>query len=150
MPSGEFILKKSKLPLVLISGGIGITPILSMYKEAIKKNNQEVVFIQCALNSNTVAFKEEVNGLLNDKSKSAVVYSAPLDGDVLGQNYYFKGYLTKEILEDLNKTNESDFYFCGPTPFMANLISILRDIKVNEEHINYEFFGPEEELTLVQ
>ncbi len=149
MPSGEFVLKESKRPLVLLSGGIGVTPVLSMFKEAIKNNSQEVVFIQCALNSNTIAFKDEVSALLNEKSKSAVVYNAPLESDVLGQNYDFKGYLTKSILEELNITNESDFYFCGPTPFMANLISILRDLKVNEEHINYEFFGPIEELSIV-
>ncbi len=148
MPSGEFVLKESKRPLVLLSGGIGITPILSMFKEAIKNNSKDVIFIQCALNSNTIAFKDEINKLLNEKSKSVIVYSTPLNNDVLGENYDYKGFLTKNILEDLNITNESDFYFCGPTPFMANLLSVLGDLKVKEEHINYEFFGPVEELTL--
>lgn len=148
MPSGEFVLKESKRPLVLLSGGIGITPVLSMFKEAMKNNSKDVIFIQCALNSNTVAFKDEINFLSNERTKSLVVYSEPLSNDVLGQDYDFKGFLTKSILEELNITNESDFYFCGPTPFMANLLSILGDLKVNEEHINYEFFGPAEELTL--
>lgn len=148
MPSGEFVLNETKRPIVLLSGGIGITPILSMFKEAIKNNSQEVIFIQCALNSNTIAFKEEVNILLNEKSKSAVVFSEPLESDVLGRDYDFKGFLTKSILKELNITNKSDFYFCGPTPFMGNLLSILRDLNVDEEYINYEFFGPVEELNL--
>lgn len=148
MPSGEFVLKESNSPIVLLSGGIGITPVLSMFKEVMKDNSKNVIFIQCALNSNTVAFKDEINNLLNKKSKSVVIYSTPLNNDILGKDYDYKGFLTKSILEELNITNESDFYFCGPTPFMANLLSILGDLEVTKEHIHYEFFGPAEELTL--
>ena len=149
MPSGEFILKESNRPLVLMSAGIGITPILSMYKEAIKNGKQKIILIQCVLNSKTHAFKNEINHLLDNNSKSVVVYSSPLDSDVLGKDCDYEGFLTSEILNDLGVSKESDFYFCGPTPFMANTIDILNDLEVNEEHINYEFFGPVEELTLV-
>ena len=149
MPSGEFILKESKHPLVLISGGIGITPILSMYKEAAKKEGQEIIFIQCVLNSNTHAFADEVNELLTGHSKSVVIYSSPLENDVLGEHYDYTGYLSESILKDLNISSASDFYFCGPTPFMSNALNILSHLKVNEENINYEFFGPVEELALV-
>ncbi len=149
MPSGEFVLKESKRPLVLISGGIGITPILSMFKEAIKKGQQDIVFIQCVLNSKTRSFENEIDELLNEKSSSVVVYSEPLDTDTLGENYDYSGFLNESILKDLKITNESDFYFCGPTPFMSNLLNILDYLNVNEDHINYEFFGPVEELELV-
>lgn len=146
MPSGEFVIKESEKPLILISGGIGVTPILSMFKEAINNKNKKIIFIQCALNGNTVAFKKEIDELLIKNSKSVTVYSEPLDSDIVGQDYDYKGFLSKTILRDLNITNESDFYFCGPTPFMANLVSILNDLKVDKTSINFEFFGPIEEL----
>lgn len=144
MPSGEFILKESELPLVLIGAGIGVTPILSMFKAAVKKGNQKIIFIQCALNSNTHAFANEVKQLLDANSKSVVVYSSPLEQDVLGKDYDYKGFLTESILSDLNISNKSDFYFCGPTPFMAELQNILTNLNVSKENINYEFFGPKE------
>lgn len=149
MPSGEFVLKESKKPLVLISGGIGITPLISMFKEACEKSNREIVFIQCALNSETHAFANEVNELKRENSKSVIVYSAPSENDVLGNNYDFQGYLSAEILKKVNISEESEFYFCGSTPFMANVLSILKELNVSTENINYEFFGPAEELVLV-
>ncbi|GGX14464.1 NO-inducible flavohemoprotein [Aquimarina muelleri] len=149
MPSGEFVLKEVEKPIVLISGGIGVTPLLSMFKELIKKDNQKIIFLQCALNSETHAFSKEINELIKVNSKSVVVYSAPLDSDFLNSNYDYQGYLTAEILEDLNINNESDFYFCGPPPFMANTLKILKTLNVNQENINYEFFGPAEELAVV-
>jgi len=148
MPSGEFVLKESTRPLVLISGGIGVTPILSMLKEIANKGEREILFIQCALNSSTRAFKNEIDALTVN-SKSVVVYSEPLPLDVLGENFDYEGYLTKNILEGLDIADESDFYFCGPTSFMSNILTILNDLKVDQECINYEFFGPKEELTLV-
>ncbi|WP_333780821.1 FAD-binding oxidoreductase [Tenacibaculum pacificus] len=149
MPSGEFVLKEATQPLVLISGGIGITPVLSMFKEAVKNKNQDVIIIQCALNSDTHAFKSEIDALLGTNSKSISIYSTPLNNDVFGEDYHYQGYLTKEMLNDLGISNNSDFYFCGPTPFMASVLDILGDLNVNNDHINYEFFGPVEELSLV-
>lgn len=148
MPSGEFILKESNQPLVLISGGIGVTPILSMFKEAVKQGKQEIIFIQCVLNSKTHAFANEINQLVGKNTESIVIYSSPLDSDEWGKDYNYEGFLSKSILKDLNISSKSDFYFCGPTPFMANTLSILNDMKVSPEHINYEFFGPVEELAL--
>ncbi|WCC41764.1 NO-inducible flavohemoprotein [Tenacibaculum finnmarkense] len=149
MPSGEFVLKQAdNRPLVLLGAGIGITPILSMFKEAIKNKHQEVIIIQCALNSNTHAFKNEIQALLGANSKLVSVYNAALKSDVLGDNYDYQGYLTKEILNDLGISNTSDFYFCDSTAFMANTLAILKDLNVSEEQVNYEFFDPKEELVL--
>lgn len=149
MPSGEFTLNESERPLVLISGGIGVTPILSMFKEAVKRDKQQTIFIQCVLNSETHAFKNEINELLNANSKSVTVYSSPLENDVLGGDYDFEGILTEDVLKVLSISKGCDFYFCGPTPFMSNVLTILNDLKVDQDHINYEFFGPKEELVLV-
>ena len=146
MPSGEFVLKENSRPIVFISGGVGITPLLSMFKEASKKKNQEITFIQCALNSKSHAFANEIKDLNNQKLKSAIVYNEPLTADELGKNYQYEGYFSAKIIKDLKVNTESDFYFCGPKPFMANVFKILLDLGVKEAHMNYEFFGPKEAL----
>ncbi|WP_108868342.1 NO-inducible flavohemoprotein [Aquimarina aquimarini] len=149
MPSGEFVLKEKENPIVFIGGGVGITPLISMFSEVVhNKKNQEVIFIQCALNSKIHAFSDEINGLIKENSRSIVVYSSPLQTDLIGENYDYKGFLTTEILEDLRVSNESEFYFCGPTPFMSNVLKMLQGINVPQENIHYEFFGPAEELIL--
>ena len=148
MPSGNFVIKDSKKPLVLISGGVGITPLLSMFKYEAKKDNREILFIQCALNSKTHAFKNEINEVTNEKTKSIVVYSEPTVEDKKLINFDFTGLLTIDIFSALKVSNDSDFYFCGPTKFMANTLLILQKMNIKESQINYEFFGPEEELHL--
>ncbi len=150
MPAGEFVLKEKEKPLVFISGGIGVTPLMSMFNEVVKKKeNQEIIFIQCALNSDTHAFSNEIKALTNRVSKSVVVYSSPLQTDALGVNCDYMGFLTIDMLKDLKVGRESDFYFCGPTPFMKNVLNTLKDLNVDQENINYEFFGPMEELDSV-
>ncbi len=148
MPSGEFVWKPSKKPMVLISGGIGVTPLLSMFKTAMSKKEQECTFIQCVLNSDTQAFREEVKVLEGSNAKTYSVYSAPLAKDILGENHDYIGFLSQDILENIGITKDSDFYFCGPTSFMANTIKILENMGIQENQIHYEFFGPKEELAM--
>lgn len=148
MPSGNFVLKDTNKPVVFISGGVGITPLLSMYKEAVKKLNK-VIFIQCVLNSDNQVFVKEITERKENHVKFVKVYSDPLVEDVLGRDYDYEGFISIEILKKLNISNKSGFYFCGPTPFMTSILKILDDLEVQKENINFEFFGPVEELALV-
>ncbi|MFD0962674.1 NO-inducible flavohemoprotein [Pseudofulvibacter geojedonensis] len=148
MPSGEFVLKNFNTPIVLIAGGVGITPLMSMYKSALH-SHRKITFIQCALNSGTHAFKHEIAKNANSKTTRFTVYNNPLTTDKLGDNYDFNGYLSTEMLKCMEINTDSEFYFCGPKPFMANTLSILRELNIAEENINYEFFGPTEELEKV-
>ena len=148
MPSGEFVLSDSDQPVVIIAGGVGVTPLLSMYKDLVLNTKREVVFIHCVLNGSTQAFKEEVLSLKNERVQYVSVFSDPDPSDILHQNYDFKGYLTQEIIVPYVK-DTSEIYFCGPTPFMKNTLQILSDIEVPDQSIHFEFFGPEEELTTV-
>ena len=145
MPSGEFILKRTENPIVFISGGVGITPLLSMLKEAVKFQ-KNIYFIQCVLNSDHQSFNSEISSLFEDENRYIKIFSEPLQTDILGRDYDFKGFINSKILIDLEIQKNSDFYFCGPTPFMANVLEIMNELKVKEENINYEFFGPVEEL----
>lgn len=146
MPSGAFVLKESKKPLVLISGGVGITPLMSMYKETMATSDRPVYFIQCALNSAMHAFKGEINKGLKNIARSVIIYNQPLHTDIPGKDYHFKGYFTSDVLKTLGISNQSDFYFCGPEPFMQSVLHILNAFGVHPENINFEFFGPAKRL----
>ncbi|BDD06759.1 NO-inducible flavohemoprotein [Aureibacter tunicatorum] len=134
IPAGVFTLKKGKHPILLISGGVGITPLISMYKVA-KEQGRKVDFIQCAKNSNLHAFKTETH------KDSTIIYEEPLEGD----SFDHKGSINKEVIKPLlNK--ETEVYFCGSKKFMENVLQILQDLGVDENKIHYEFFGPSEVL----
>lgn len=142
-PLGEFILKENNKPIVLISGGIGITPILSMLYEASDKN-QQVYVVQAALNSTVHSFKKEIEYLSKTHSNvtSYVFYQEPLDTDKSNSDYTHKGFISEDFIKG-NLPLESDFYFCGPPGLMKHLESTLLGLGVNNEQINYELFAPE-------
>ncbi|MEH0153835.1 NO-inducible flavohemoprotein [Limibacter armeniacum] len=141
IPAGDFKLEESTKPVVLIAGGVGITPLISMYK-ALAKTDRKVTFIQCALNSETHAFRNEIAEHLNENSKSVVIYNESLEHDEPD----YKGLLTADILKAVMPEGSPAFYFCGPKPFMADVMEILQRLSVEEEDIHFEFFGPMDEL----
>ncbi len=145
MPSGNFTLKESSKPVVLIAGGVGITPLMSMYK-SLKGKGRKTVLIQCTPNSSTRAFGNEIQ-FQNDPNLSTVIgFSDPLQSDKKGEDYDFEGLLTEKILSDQLPEEPAEVYFCGPTPFMKLVLKLLNNLGVKEENIFYEFFGPAEEL----
>lgn len=146
-PLGEFILKDNSKPLVLISGGIGITPMMSMLYKAIEEG-RKVKFIQAVINSNVHTFKNELRDLAKkyDNVDVEFFYSKPLDNDKLGEDYQFEGYLTKEWIEK-NLSKDEEFYFCGPLGFMKMIYDALKAMGVSEHYINYEMFGPSADLS---
>lgn len=145
-PLGEFILKDSNKPLVLISGGIGITPMMSMLYKAIEEG-RKVKFIQAVLNSNVHTFKKDLKDLAEkyDNIDVEFFYSNPLDTDKLGEDYQVEGYLTKEWIEH-NLSKDEEFYFCGPLGFMKMIYDALKSMGVSDDSINYEMFGPSADL----
>ncbi|WP_215225707.1 NO-inducible flavohemoprotein [Echinicola shivajiensis] len=145
MPSGEFTLKDNDKPVVLIAGGVGITPLLSMYK-TLNQENKEVVLFQCAINSDVHAFSNEIKAISTGHSKYKVIFSDPTAEDERNQNFDDKGLLTAEMLQASWPDKPSDVYFCGPKPFMIYTLQLLTEMGINEENIHYEFFGPSEEL----
>lgn len=149
MPSGEFVLREEEKPVVLIAGGVGITPLMSMYKHLTRKTNREVIIIQCASNSAVRAFQDEIEEGKLKGAQSILLYDNPLGTDVLGSNYDYRGYLDLTILASISNLKESAIYFCGPKLFMANTLSLLHTLGVDSENVHYEFFGPAEELELV-
>ncbi|HEK9102271.1 NO-inducible flavohemoprotein [Bacillus pfraonensis] len=145
-PAGDFVLNMdSNLPIVLISGGVGITPMMSMLNTLVKQtSNRKVYFIHAALNSNVHAMKEHVQQIEKDYEQVEVYtcYSSPTEQDLQAKNFDKEGFVDLDWLQSIIPTNEADFYFCGPVPFMKHINKTLVEWEVSPEHIHYEFFGP--------
>lgn len=145
VPAGLFTMKDNDKKKVLISAGIGITPLISMLYDNMNKN-KDITFIQAVQNSDIQPFSGDVKNICEANGfKSVVFYSDPKTSDVLGENYDEKGFVTKEWIEK-NLDLDSDFYFCGPPIFMKNVNRALLSLGVSKEFINFEFFGPAEDM----
>ncbi|KFN03638.1 NO-inducible flavohemoprotein [Bacillus clarus] len=145
-PAGDFVLNMNgALPVVLISGGVGITPMMSMLNTLIEqKSKRNVYFVHAALNSNVHAMKEHVETVekQNEQVKAYTCYSSPTEQDVVTKNFDKEGFVEEEWLQSILPTTEAEFYFCGPVPFMKHVYTILTHLGVKQENIHYEFFGP--------
>ncbi|MGE8410555.1 MAG: NO-inducible flavohemoprotein [Pseudomonas sp.] len=140
-PAGDFVLAASDKPLVLISGGVGITPTLAMLDAALD-SGRLVHFIHCARNGAVHAFREHVDALAARHPQLKRFYSydeddgVSLPGDALG-------YLSQAQLEQwLPLERDVDAYFLGPKPFMAAVKRHLQAAGVPQGQSRYEFFGP--------
>ena len=143
-PCGDFVLDDSQRPLVLLSGGVGITPTMSMLNTCVT-SGREIIFIHAALNSQVHAFRDHVAELSAryDNLKSFTIYDQALSGDTPDA----KGYLSAELLAQwLPENRDVELYFLGPKPFMQAVSGFVRDLKIPEAQVHYEFFGPLQEL----
>lgn len=151
-PCGEFTIdlaNRNGRPVVLLAGGIGVTPLLSMAKALVDHGNDApLYFLQAARNSRVHAFADEVRELAESGAKvqTRVIYNQPLDGDAAEGKCDETGTVTTELLRDWTPYTEADFYFCGPKPFMQNVYSALKELDVDESRIHFEFFGPKQAL----
>ncbi|CAM3221787.1 NO-inducible flavohemoprotein [Filibacter tadaridae] len=141
-PSGDFHLDTEKnTSVTLISGGVGITPMMAMYETIAKTTpDRPVSFLHSARTRKQHAFATTLQELTNSMNDSnyAVLYSEEGDG------FINKEFLAEHVLEG------SDVYVCGPAPFMQAVISGLYANGVPEEKVHFEFFGPAIQLELAR
>jgi nitric oxide dioxygenase len=143
-PAGDFVLRESSKPLVLISAGVGITPALSML-EAARDHGRAIHFIHCARHAGVHAFRDWVEAQRDEcpQLRHYVCYSEPRAGDVGDA----EGFLScEQLAEWLPEERDLDAYFLGPKPFMAQVKKHLRELGVPEQQSHYEFFGPASSL----
>ena len=139
-PAGAFTLTASDKPLVLISGGVGITPTLAMLEEALK-SARPVHFIHCARNRAVHAFRDAIDALAarHPQLKRFYCYDQAQPGDAVDA----VGLLDPQRLAQwLPASRDVDAYFLGPRPFMALVQRSLKTLGVPEAQTHYEFFGP--------
>jgi len=144
-PSGDFVLADSDKPLVLISGGVGITPTLAMLTAALT-SNRPIHFIHAARHAGVHAFRDHIDALAakHPQLQRFYCYESANDDDA---QPHATGYLNPQTLTAwLPETRDVEAYFLGPTPFMKAIKSHLRELGVPQSQTYYEFFGPAEAL----
>lgn len=143
-PMGAFLIDRTvDRPVVLLSGGVGLTPVVAMAHD-LAGTARETIFIHACENGRVHALGSEMRDLASEHTNFSThfLYRTPADGDQSGRDYDTEGMITKDLLETLIPKGDADFYLCGPTPFMTAIYDTLFDMGVDPERISYEFFGP--------
>jgi ferredoxin-NADP reductase/MOSC domain-containing protein YiiM len=142
-PRGEFTLQPGDTPLVLLSAGIGVTPVLAMLHASVG-SARPLWWIHAARDRDHHPFKDEIAALLRKTPGSArrIIYSQPRVADLPGTDYDLSGHLDREMLRSLDLPLTADFYMCGPEAFTTALRSSLTSLGVAASRIHFELFGP--------
>ena len=149
-PSGHYHLDMSKdSPVVLIAGGVGITPLLSMLNTVTEKNvsgklsNRKVWFFLGCRNRLDHVMKDHLERIAKAHKNISlhVCYSNPMVSDILGRDYHHRGRVTVELLTKVLPPSDFDFYFCGPPQMMEDFHNGLGKAGVPEDKLHFEAFN---------
>lgn len=144
-PSGHFYLEPGSSPIVLIAGGIGITPMFSMLNWCqAHQPEREVWFFYGVRNSQETAFAAQLNAITaaNPNVRVRLCFSDPLPEDQLGKDFQQYGRVNVDLFRKELPLKPYHYYICGPTPMMETLVPALEDWGVPDAHIHFEAFGP--------
>lgn len=143
-PSGEFNLTINSLkPVVLLSGGVGITPMLSMLEFIMEHQpDRKVYFLHSSLNKAVQPMFTWLRDL--DKKHNnlylSIHHSNPDIDEKAGTDYDYAGFISKDHLKSVLPNAEMDYFLCGPVGFMETMYNYLLGLGVSKENIYYEFF----------
>lgn len=143
-PSGHFYLKPGTSPVVLIAGGVGITPMLSMLNWSLKEEaGREVWLFYGVRHGGELVQKEHLQTLaaLHPGFHLRFCFSAPQPGDMEGP-HCCQSRVDVQLLRQELSLKPYHFYLCGPTPMLETLVPALEDWGVADAHIHFEAFGP--------
>ncbi len=144
-PSGHFVLRPGDAPIVLLAGGIGLTPLLSMLNAALANEaSREVWLFQGTRDGGDHAFKAHLCAMAkaHPNFHLHVAYSRPRATDVKGADYHHEGHVDITLLRLTLPLKRFQFHVCGPPAMMETLVPALLDWGVPEDDIRYEAFGP--------
>jgi uncharacterized protein len=144
-PSGAFMLDETgQRPVVLLSGGVGITPMISMLHRLATRTTRTTHFIHACENGDVHAFRDEAARLAAIREKNAVhiCYRTPSADDVAQQRFHSAGLIARETIQRLLPLDDYEVYLCGPPAFMQANWRLLRSLGVDRARIHFEFFGP--------
>jgi len=149
-PAGEFFLTDNpERPVVLMSGGVGLTPMVAML-EAIAQQHPDlpVQYLHGTLDGSTHALANDIHALATGHPNIRVTnfYQTPRAEDVAGRDYDHDGLIDEQWLTAHTPIEEADYYLCGPRPFLRAFVATLSLAGVASDRIHYEFFGPADEL----
>ena len=149
-PRGSFTLRPGQNPVVLVSAGVGATPVMSMlHSLAAEKSQREIWWIYGARNRADHPFAEESHSLLKQlfRGRAYIVYSRPTETDQVGTDFDAPGHIDAALLEKIGVSQGSDFYLCGPPSFLESMRDGLRNWGVPTEKVHTEIFGSLEAIT---
>jgi ferredoxin-NADP reductase/MOSC domain-containing protein YiiM/ferredoxin len=149
-PRGTFILDQTDAPVLLISAGIGATPVLAMLNALASQHaEREIWWLHGARNSRDQSFAAEARQLLASfpNVHTHVCYSRPGPDDVEGRDFDSVGRLTPSLIAELAPPRDAGAYLCGPGPFMDEISAGLAAMGIEAARIHTEPFGPAAGLT---
>lgn len=153
-PCGEFFLdpaEQHRRPLVLLSAGVGITPVMSMLLSALERTpERQIFFLHGCLNSRVHAFRQRIDALAKEHPSLTVKYRyddpTEMDRQRMNGGPVSEGQIDAELIESLVPGRDADYYFCGPKPFMVNIYHQLLAWGIPASQAHFEFFGPRQDL----
>jgi ferredoxin-NADP reductase/MOSC domain-containing protein YiiM len=143
-PRGSFILQLGERPVVLLSAGIGSTPVLAMLQAlAGCRSTRQVLWLHAARDRQHHPFADEVRRLmlLLTRGRSHICYSRPGARDEMGKDFDAAGHLSRSAFHMVGVPREADVYLCGPNRFMADMKEALAAMGVAPERIYVELFN---------
>ena len=143
-PRGSFTLRSGGEPVVLLSGGVGATPVLAMlHALAAEKSSRPVCWLHGARNREDHPFREESRALLQrlKYGHSYIQYSRPGPADQKGVDFDAAGHLAVSAFEEIGVPHDGQFYLCGPTAFLREITAGLNAWGLVADHIHTEIFG---------
>ena len=151
-PRGSFTLAAGKTPVVLVSAGVGVTPILAMLHGAAAMDAvapRPVWWLHSARDRAHHSFAKEADALLAAlrASHRCVIYSRPAPGDTLGEDFDRPGHLSLQLLHELGIPQDADFYLCGPPRFLKDFQEGLAAWGIPWPKVHVELFGSVPHLT---
>jgi ferredoxin-NADP reductase len=145
-PTGHFFLDMAKTnPIVLLAGGVGITPMLSMANAiAASGSKREVYFFFGVRNVREHIHKAELEKLAaeNDNIHLHIAYSKPSEKDVKEKDFHSEGRVGIELLKEILPSNNFEYFLCGSGAFMKSLTDGLEAWGVPDKDVHFEAFGP--------
>jgi ferredoxin-NADP reductase/MOSC domain-containing protein YiiM len=149
-PRGGFILQPGERPVVLLSAGIGATPVLAMlHTLSAAHSTRQVLWLHAARDGEHHPFGAEVSRLMLTltQGRSYVCYSRPDSRDRVGKGFDAAGHLSRSVLHEVGVPREANVYLCGPRRFMADMKQTLAALCVTPERIHLEIFNGSESMT---
>ena len=146
-PRGSFTLAAGETPVVLISAGVGVTPMLAMLHGAVATSagaSRPIWWLHSARDRAHHSFAKEADDVLVAlrASRRCVTYSRPAPGDMLGRDFDRPGHLSLELLDELGIPQDADFYLCGPSSFLSDFQKGLAKWGIPWPRVHVEVFGP--------
>jgi len=149
-PAGDFFLEVSvAAPVVLISGGVGLTPMRAMLEHLLKQGHQpEIHWLHACENGAQHAFRQDIaqKRQANANLKTHIWYNTPATTDLPSEDYDAVGYMELNAVKQQIHLDGAQYYFCGPLPFMAMVKDTLSSWGIEDDRLHNEVFGPHANL----